>query len=186
MKRKCLAEEQCPLMRGYDAIGDWWSLLIVARMILVGAHRFSQLQDELGMARNILAARLTKLVEAGIVEKAPASDGSAYLEYRPTDKGRDLMTVVVALQQWGERHFPPRACAQPALVDRVSRRRVLPLEVHAADGRVLRADEITLGEPAASGPSGGRKGAGEKSGRPGAKAAVPERAKSSSLRSRKR
>jgi DNA-binding HxlR family transcriptional regulator len=63
-----------------DTIGEWWSLLIV-RGALYGIRRFSDFQKSLGLAKNVLSARLKKLVVCGIMEQVPASDGSAYQEY---------------------------------------------------------------------------------------------------------
>jgi len=80
-------------------IGEWWSLLIV-RDALSGIRRFSDFQKSLGLAKNILSARLKKLVARGIMERVPASDGSAYQEYSLTPKGRELFPVIVALRQW--------------------------------------------------------------------------------------
>jgi DNA-binding HxlR family transcriptional regulator len=101
MRRKSLCTENCPIARALDVIGDWWSLLIV-RDAFLGKRRFGEFQKSLGLAKNILCARLQKLVSHGVLEMRPASDGSAYHEYALTEKGRGLHTVLVALRQWGE------------------------------------------------------------------------------------
>jgi DNA-binding HxlR family transcriptional regulator len=101
MKRKCLAKAECAVARALDAIGDWWSLLII-RDAFFGRRRFGEFQKSLGLARNILTARLRKLVDRGVLEMVPASDGSAYQEYVLTEKGRGLDVVLIALRQWGE------------------------------------------------------------------------------------
>src|SRR5260370_5703649 len=72
VKRKSLAHSPCPVARSLDAIGEWWSLLIV-RDALMGKRRFGEFQQSLGAARNILAARLKKLVACGILEQVPAA-----------------------------------------------------------------------------------------------------------------
>ena len=100
MKRKCLDTSTCPIARTLDVIGDWWSLLIV-RDAFLGKRRFGEFQKSLGLAKNILCIRLQKLVSHEILETGPASDGSAYQEYRLTEKGRSLYLVLVALRQWG-------------------------------------------------------------------------------------
>jgi DNA-binding HxlR family transcriptional regulator len=100
MKRKCLAKAECAVARALDAIGDWWSLLIIRDAFF--GRRFGEFQKSLGLARNILTARLRKLVDRGVLEMVPASDGSAYQEYVLTDKGRGLDVVLIALRQWGE------------------------------------------------------------------------------------
>ena len=96
----------CTLARPLDAIGDWWSLLIV-RDAFDGLSRFGEFQQSLGVAKNILAARLRNLVEHGIFERAPEG-GGARAAYLLTDKGRALFPVLVALRQWGDAYcFAP-------------------------------------------------------------------------------
>jgi DNA-binding HxlR family transcriptional regulator len=117
MKRTSLGKADCPVARALDAIGDWWSLLIV-RDALDGIRRFGDFQKSLGIAKGILTARLRKLVDLGVLEIVPASDGSAYQEYALTKKGRDLFYVVVSLRQWGEAHLYARGEAHSVLLDR--------------------------------------------------------------------
>jgi len=111
MRHKCMKTADCPVARTLDLVGEWWTLLIL-RDALGGLKRFSEFQHSLGMAKNILTARLRKLVDNGILELRPASDGSAYQEYAITEKGRSLSGVVEALREWGEKHLadgdPPR------------------------------------------------------------------------------
>jgi len=104
MKRTSHEAAPCPIARSLDVIGDWWTLLIV-RDAKAGKRRFGEFQRSLGMAKNVLASRLHALVADGILELGPASDGSAYLEYALTDKGRDLYPVLAALRQWGKVHL---------------------------------------------------------------------------------
>ena len=101
VKRTSFEKAECPIARSLDAIGDWWSLLII-RDALLGIRRFSEFQKSLGLAKNILTVRLRALVEHGILKTAPASDGSAYQEYVLTPKGRGVFPVLVALRQWSE------------------------------------------------------------------------------------
>ena len=101
VKRTNLAHSDCPIARSLDAIGDWWSLLII-RDAIQGYRRFGEFQKSLGLAKNILTVRLRALVERGILELAPASDGSAYQEYVLTPKGRGIFPIIVALRQWSE------------------------------------------------------------------------------------
>lgn len=143
MRRTSLNDADCPIARALDAVGDWWSLLIV-RDAMFGLRRFGEFQKSLGMAKNILTARLRGLVAAGILDAVPASDGSAYRDYVLTQKGRDLFTVLVALRQWGESHqFPDGAC-QVELLDREQGKPVRPLELHAADGRLLSGPDTMI------------------------------------------
>ena len=97
MRHKSFEDDLCPAARSLDSIGEWWSLLIV-RNALFGMRRFSDFQEDLGLAKNILSVRLKKLIARGIMEQVPASDGSAYQEYVLTKKGRELFPVIVALR----------------------------------------------------------------------------------------
>src|SRR5580704_13862859 len=136
MKRKCLDKSKCPIARTLDVIGDWWSLLIV-RDAFWGKHRFGEFQKSLGLAKNVLCVRLQKLVAHGVLTTGPASDGSAYEEYRLTEKGRSLYLVLVALRQWGERNLFKKGELDLLLVDREKGQPVKPLELRARDGRLL-------------------------------------------------
>jgi DNA-binding HxlR family transcriptional regulator len=135
-KRTDLDLKACAIARSLGAIGDWWSLLII-RDALAGKRRFGEFQKSLGMAKNILSARLQKLVERGILATAPASDGTAYKEYVLTPKGEKLYLVVVALWQWGEEFcFAPGELTYD-MVDKDTHKPFQRLELRARNGRVL-------------------------------------------------
>jgi DNA-binding HxlR family transcriptional regulator len=136
MKRKSFDTSNCPVARTLDVIGDWWSLLIV-RDAFLGKRRFCEFQKSLGLAKNILCTRLQKLVSRGVLTTGPASDGSAYQEYRLTEKGRSLYVVLVALRQWGERNLFSEGELGLSLVDRETGQPVRPLELRSQDGRLL-------------------------------------------------
>jgi len=134
-KRTNLDDAACAIARSLGVIGDWWSLLIL-RDALAGKRRFGELQKSLGMAKNILSARLQKLVEHGILATAPASDGTAYKAYVLTPKGKKLYLVLVALWQWGEEFcFAPGELTYD-MVDRQTQKPFQPLELRARDGGV--------------------------------------------------
>ena len=141
MKRTSFAQEKCPIARSLDTVGDWWSLLIV-RDAFGGKKRFGEFEKSLGVAKNILTVRLKKLVDDGVMEQVPASDGSAYREYALTEKGRGLFLVLAALGQWG------CAGSEFKLIDR-KKGKAVRLELRSADGRTLGLDEVQL-----VGPSG--------------------------------
>ncbi|NMO17817.1 helix-turn-helix transcriptional regulator [Pyxidicoccus fallax] len=136
MRRTSLEGADCPIARSLDVIGDWWSLLII-RDAMLGVRRFGEFQKSLGVAKNILTTRLRTLVEHGILDTAPASDGSAYQEYVLTPKGRDLFPVLVALRQWGEEHCFEGGRGSTVLVDVERGRPVRKLELRSEDGRLL-------------------------------------------------
>ncbi|TQJ18944.1 winged helix-turn-helix transcriptional regulator [Kribbella jejuensis] len=131
---------ECPVARAVDVIGDRWSLLIV-RDAFDGITRFSEFQRNLGLAKNILSARLRELVAHGILEILPGADGSAYHEYVLTQKGRDLFVILVSLRQWGEDHLFEPAERHSVLLDTQQNRPLRKLEVTDADGRVLDSSE---------------------------------------------
>jgi DNA-binding HxlR family transcriptional regulator len=95
----------CSVARTLELVGERWSMLVI-RDVLLGIRRFDDLQADLGIARNVLAARLDKLVEHGILERRPYSERPLRHEYVPTEKGLDLWPAVHSLMQWGDRHAP--------------------------------------------------------------------------------
>lgn len=143
VKRTSLEYAECPIARSLDAIGDWWSLLII-RDALVGRRRFGEFQRSLGLAKNILTVRLRTLVDQGILKMAPASDGSAYQEYVPTPKGRGVFPILVALRQWSEEFDERPEQIATILVDRENGRPVRKLELHSLDGRLLTSADTAL------------------------------------------
>jgi DNA-binding HxlR family transcriptional regulator len=143
MRRKSLSDMACPIARTLDVVGEWWSLLIV-RDCLKGKGRFSQLEKSLGVSKNILTRRLRTLIEQEILILAPARDGSAYQEYRLTEKGCGLFPVLVALSQWGRENLAGREPNPMTLVDRDHLQPVAKLEVRASDGRLLRPGQTMM------------------------------------------
>lgn len=85
-------------------LADRWTFLIV-REAYFGVHRFGQLQRNLGIARNVLAARLSKLVEHGILERVRYRTEPDWYEYRLTERGLDLYPSILAFLRWAEAHF---------------------------------------------------------------------------------
>ncbi|MDI3561968.1 helix-turn-helix domain-containing protein [Bradyrhizobium sp. Arg816] len=148
VKRTSFEGDSCPIARSLEAIGDWWSLLII-REALFGLRRFGEFQSKLGMAKNILSARLRALVDHGILSTAPASDGSAYQEYVLTPKGRGTFPILVALRQWSEEFDDTPDEIATILVDREKGRPIRKLEMRAEDGRLLSpADTMVKPRPA--------------------------------------
>lgn len=106
MQRKSFADMHCSVAQCLEVVGDWWTMLIV-RDAFLGVRRFDQLQQRLGISRNILNQRLGWLVEQGVLRKEQYSDHPPRFEYRLTDKGRDLWPVLNALREWGDKHAAP-------------------------------------------------------------------------------
>jgi DNA-binding HxlR family transcriptional regulator len=98
--------QACSVAAALEVIGERWSLLIV-RDVFLGLRRFDEIQDELGIARNVLQTRLTRLTEQGVLERRLYQERPPRYEYRLTDKGLDLWPTIVSLMQWGNRHAAP-------------------------------------------------------------------------------
>jgi DNA-binding HxlR family transcriptional regulator len=114
-------ELACSIARTLQVIGDRWTLLIL-RDAFRGVRRFDEFADDLGIARNLLADRLGRLVRHGIFEKVPYRDRPVRYEYRLTARGLDLSPALVALMRWGDKHLaeadPPvvlvhKSCGHP-------------------------------------------------------------------------
>ncbi|MBD5655638.1 MAG: helix-turn-helix transcriptional regulator [Candidatus Eremiobacteraeota bacterium] len=103
MRRKSTAQMDCSIARALDVVGEWWTLLIVRDLGINGVHRFDELQKSLGIARNVLALRLQKLVDHEIVETRMYRERPERYEYYLSEKGRGLASVLYALLEWGDR-----------------------------------------------------------------------------------
>ena len=131
---------QCSIAAALEAVGERWSLLIL-RGAFNGLHHFEEFQSTLGIARNILSNRLARLVENGILAREQDPSDRRKFAYCLTDKGRDLLPVLISLRQWGERWVSGMP-GNPVLVDRQSRTPIAPMAVRSADGRALSLNEL--------------------------------------------
>lgn len=138
-----LSSAPCPVARTVDLIGDRWSLLIV-RDAFDGMRRFSDFQRSLGVAKNILTDRLYGLVEAGILAREDAPDGSAYQHYVLTPQGQSLFPVVVALRQWGEQHLFAPGEPHSTLIDRRTGKPLPPMKVQGKGGTVVSPEDTEV------------------------------------------
>ena len=108
MQRTSFEDMHCSVAQCLEVVGEWWSLLIV-RDAFLGVTRFDDFQTRLGISRNILQQRLTRLVDAGVLQRVPYQEHPPRSEYRLTEKGRDLWPVLVSLLRWGDRWMTGRA-----------------------------------------------------------------------------
>jgi DNA-binding HxlR family transcriptional regulator len=97
------SNEHCSVAAALQVVGDPWTLLIL-RDAFFGVRRFDDWQARLGVARNVLAARLKSLVEQGVLETRLYSEHPPRKDYVLTRKGRDLLPVILTLKAWGDRH----------------------------------------------------------------------------------
>ncbi len=105
MLRNDYPDQVCSIARSLEVIGERWTLLIV-RDVMNGNRRFDELQKGLGIARNVLAARLQRLTEEDILERRAYQTSPERFEYFLTEKGLDLWPALVSLLAWGDRHSP--------------------------------------------------------------------------------
>jgi DNA-binding HxlR family transcriptional regulator len=106
MQRKSFSDMQCPIARGLEHVGEWWSILIL-RDAFRGLARFDEFSDSLGIAPNMLTRRLTALVEAGLLQRQRYSARPPRDEYVLTQRGTDFRPVLLAMLAFGNKHFPP-------------------------------------------------------------------------------
>ncbi|WP_294293706.1 helix-turn-helix domain-containing protein [uncultured Sphingomonas sp.] len=130
----------CSLPAALEAMGERWAFLIL-RAAFNGYQHFEEFQSELGIARNILANRLARFVEHGILERTAMADDRRKIEYRLTDKGHALLPTMVALRQWGERWETGKP-ADPVLVDARDGQPIRPVRVLSHDGRELEKEDL--------------------------------------------
>jgi DNA-binding HxlR family transcriptional regulator len=105
MLRNDYEGQVCSVAGTLEVIGERWSLLVI-REVFHGRRRFNQMQRVLGVARNVLASRLERLVDEGILERRIYSEQPERYEYFLTEKGLDLWPLMVALMHWGDKHLP--------------------------------------------------------------------------------
>ena len=150
MGRKRFADMNCGIAQALEALGDWWTLLIV-RDAFFGVRRFGDFEASLGIAKNILSDRLQRLVEHEIFQKVDVGEAGQRFEYRLTEKGEALLPVLTSLREWSDEWIFGRGHEPVIVKDRRTRRRVAKLRVTDAEGRVLgRRDLVTEPGPGAS------------------------------------
>lgn len=126
---------ECGLPTALESMGERWSFMIL-RASFNGVRHFEEYLSEIGIARNILANRLTRLTEAGILHRTPCPDDRRKVEYRLTQKGLDFLPAMIALRQWGEK-WGTGVPSNPVLVDDRDKQPILPVTIRSHKGRVL-------------------------------------------------
>ena len=106
MQRKSFSDMQCPIARGLEHVGEWWSILIL-RDAFRGLTRFDEFSESLGIAPNMLTRRLSALVEAGLLRRQRYNDRPPRDEYVLTQRGKDFRPVLLAMLAFGNKYFPP-------------------------------------------------------------------------------
>ncbi|MEM7358147.1 MAG: helix-turn-helix domain-containing protein [Pseudomonadota bacterium] len=128
--------QACPVARSLNIFGDHWTMLII-REFFYGASRFKQLQQETGIAKNLLSERLKMLVEQGIVEKTDVGERGTRFAYSLTAKGESLFPVLVCIFQWGNRELYGSGNQPAELVEKSTNLPIAKIQVMSRDGRLL-------------------------------------------------
>lgn len=127
----------CSIAAALDIVGEPWTFLIV-RDALYGVRRFDDFQANLGIARNVLTARLKRLVEAGVFRRVAYQQRPTRYEYRLSEKGAALFPIIIGLKEWGDRFGAAAGDGRPMeLEDAANGHRVEPALVDARTGRRL-------------------------------------------------
>jgi DNA-binding HxlR family transcriptional regulator len=140
MQRTSLEEMSCPVARALACVGEWWSLLIL-RDAFQGLTRFEDFRESLGISTNILTRRLHHLTHNDILERRLYRQRPARYDYVLTQKGRDLLPLLLVLYRWGNTYQAPEGIAVE-LVDRATRRRLDPLVVDRRGKTEITLDRV--------------------------------------------
>lgn len=144
MRRTRFDDAQCPIARVTDLLGDWWTPLVL-RDAMYGITRFEDFRHELGVSRAVLSARLTRLVDEGLMEKVPYQERPLRHEYVLTDKGRASWDVLAAMWRFGEDHlWEGDDSPVVELAFRDSAQPVRPVVVDETTGRSIDLDQIRI------------------------------------------
>ena len=142
MKWDDLRSESCPVARGLSVIGDRWTMLVL-RDCFLGVRRFEQMQERLGITRHVLADRLRKLEEDGVLRREAYQERPLRHEYRLTEKGKALYPVLVTLMAWAEEHVPPEEKSSMTLLSRETGEVLEPVLTDANTGQRITHRNVT-------------------------------------------
>lgn len=141
MQWESIGDSYCSIARALSVVGERWTLLIL-REAFAGARRFDEFRQRLGIARNVLTARLQGLVRDGVLERVPCPESPRRFEYRLTPKGRDLYPVLVSLLRWGDRWLAGPEGPPLVLIHQPCGCEANPAVRCEACGNELRSDEV--------------------------------------------
>jgi DNA-binding HxlR family transcriptional regulator len=144
MRSRAALRVDDPITRTMETLGERWTFLIL-RQAFFGVRRFNQMQRNLGVSRNILAARLRMLVDMGVMKRRRYRTSPDFYEYRLTERGLALYPPILAFTQWGDRYLP-RDESRPALVLRHKPCGELadPLMVCSCCGKPMHARDVEV------------------------------------------
>jgi DNA-binding HxlR family transcriptional regulator len=161
--RISFSDMPCSIARALAVVGDGWTLLIL-REFFLGSQRFGEFEKALGIAPNILAQRLGRLVEDGLVRITDTARNGRAQAYVLTERGRDLFPVLVALMQWGDRHAVGPEGAFTRVIERTTGAEIAPVTVRAASGAPLGLNDVAI-VPGPGAPEGLRRRIADQAGK---------------------
>lgn len=136
MPRLRVNQSLCSAARALEVLGDRWTLLLI-REVVFGTRRFDEFAAHLGIARNVLTARLNALIDADILVQAPVRDDALRMGYHLTEKGRDLLPVLIALLQWGDRWLQTPESIPLHIIERETGEPLEPMRPRSKAGKAL-------------------------------------------------
>lgn len=143
MRWEDLDQQPCSLARALSVVGDRWTLLVL-RDCFLGVRRFDMFEKRLGITRHILADRLKKLVDHGVLYKSPYQQKPLREEYRLTEKGLELHPVVLSLVAWGDRHMADERGAPVVHIHKQCGNVMEPVTVCSCCGEPVSARDIRV------------------------------------------
>lgn len=141
--RRSYGDPDCAIARTLEVLGDGWTLMIL-REAFLGSRRFADFESRLAISKNILSHRLARLVDEGVLEKVDAGQYGPRFEYQLTARGKDLITVITALRQWGDRWIFGEGKEPLLVLDRETGKPIARLAIRREDGRRVPARDLVI------------------------------------------
>jgi DNA-binding HxlR family transcriptional regulator len=167
VKRSRSFNKECSIARAMDVVGDRWSILLL-REAYYGTRRFDEFQYYLGVAPNILSARLKKFVDLGMMTRVPLPEHGGRFEYALTKKGRDFFPTYLALKKWGDDWLAEPAGPQVVFRDRGSGQPVEYPVLLSARGKPLQLEDVEIVAGSGAVPFNQKRFSGQSTGPSGA------------------
>lgn len=141
--RRRFHDENCSVAQALDVLGDRWTLLII-RDAFLGVRRFADFELRLRISKNVLTKRLGHLVEHAVLERVDAGTHGERYEYALTPKGKDLVTLLTVLRQWGDRWIFGEGKAPVRVLDRRTGRPIPRVRLLDESGQPLRGSDLRI------------------------------------------
>lgn len=141
--RRRFDDQACSIAQALEILGDWWTLLII-REAFLGTRRFADFELHLDISKNVLSKRLAHLVEHGVLERVDIGRHGEHFEYALTPKGKDLLTIITALRQWGDRWIYGHGNEPLQVLDRRSGRPIPRVRVLDEQGQPLASRDMEI------------------------------------------